>query len=131
MPRSSLGSPLPLTNLPASSYAAGFQSRETVLVLMPNCSAISARVLPAARMSAILCRFAIIRGRPPIRPCRRARAKPAVTRSEIRTRSCAAMVASIESTASRKIPQLSRYCSVKLRHPHAVGREPLEVLERY
>jgi hypothetical protein len=50
------------------SYVAGFQSRETVLVLMPTCAAISARVLPAARMSAILCRFAIIRGRPPTRP---------------------------------------------------------------
>jgi hypothetical protein len=45
----------------------------------------------------------------------RARARPARTRSLSRILSCFAIVARMEMTASLKIPQESKYGSVKLR----------------
>jgi hypothetical protein len=42
----------------------------------------------------------------------------------MRMRSCLATVAIIAITASLKIPQLSKYCSVKRTISHAVARQP-------
>src|ERR1039458_8327725 len=51
-------------------------------------------------------------GLPTALPCARARSRPALTRSERRTRSCLAMVARIDSTASRNGPMERRYSSL-------------------
>jgi hypothetical protein len=57
-------------------------------------------------------------------PFARATSRPARTLCEMRTRSCLAAVAMMASTASLKIPQESKYCSVKLRGtPHLPGRD--------
>src|SRR5262245_41948900 len=97
----------------AFSYAAVSSTiRATVLLDRPISAAISPSDLPASRSSATLTRSVTTRGRPPTRPCFRARSRPATVRSLSRMRSCLAMVARMDSTASRKMPQESRYCSV-------------------
>ena len=64
---------------------------------------------------AIRLRSATTRGRPPMRPCLRAFFGPATLLSERLMRSCFPITARIARTASLNTPQLSRYCSVKLR----------------
>ena len=66
-----------------------------------------------------------LRSAAPVRrcaPCLRTFSSPAIVRSLIRIRSCLAIVARMLSTASLKIPQLSRYCSVRLAAPHSLNQ---------
>jgi len=96
------------------AYAV-FKIRALVVRLNPMVSDISRRLLPSSRRRRTRSRSSTSRGRPPTRPCLRARSRPARVRSLIFRRSCLARVAAIEMTASRKMPHESKYCSVALR----------------
>src|SRR5208282_6017295 len=66
--------------------------------------AISARVLPSVLRRKTSLGSHAARGRPPIRPRALARCRPAIVRSLSLTRSCFAITARIEMTASRNMP---------------------------
>jgi hypothetical protein len=105
-----------------SVYTAGCRnSRRAVAALQPRVAPISRKEVPPEWSLCTCSRLITFAGLPPTLPCFLALASPAMVRSLRRIRSCLAIGASIESTASLKMPQESGYCSVKLLQPTPNG----------
>ena len=83
----------------------------------PTAAAISPRLLPVWCRRCTFTRSHTTFGLPPMRPAFRARCSPAMVRSDSLTRSCLAITARIASTASLKMPQESKYCSLNDLYP--------------
>jgi hypothetical protein len=112
--------------IPYRDAQAALIIRCAVAALIRIFAPIWRKLRPSSWRRRTLSRSTTFCGRPrcSVRPWRRSLAIAAGARSDRRTRSCLAIVARIESTASRKMPQESKYSSVKLRQltPAAVNR---------
>ena len=98
-----------------NDFWAFSNARLAVLAEHPKIRAHFLHDLPDARNRLTFAISTSVRGLPNLFPRLRARSRPALTLSLSRILSCLAIVARIEITASLKIPQESKYGSVKLR----------------